>query len=60
MDKNVKLWEVYSGKCLQIFQGHTSWVNSIAFISDGKIIVSGSSDLLAFLASLSHNKIVRY
>ncbi|APA11430.1 hypothetical protein sscle_07g062000 [Sclerotinia sclerotiorum 1980 UF-70] len=33
-----------TGKSLQIFEGHSDWVNSVAFSPDKKVIVSGSDD----------------
>ena len=30
-DKTVRLWNVESGKCLKILEGHTGWVNDVAF-----------------------------
>ncbi len=36
-DKMVKLWDVSSGKLIRTLKGHTSWINSIAFSSDGTL-----------------------
>jgi WD40 repeat protein len=33
-----------SGELLQLFQGHTHYVNSIAFSGDGSILVSADHD----------------
>ena len=42
--KTVKLWEVSSGKQVKEFKGHSDYVYSVSFSSDGKFIVSGSKD----------------
>ena len=44
-DKNIKLWDVASGKNTATLKGHTdAGVFSVAFSPDGKRIVSGSWD----------------
>jgi WD40 repeat protein len=43
-DGTVRLWDISTGKCLRILQGHTHWVWSIAFSPDGRILASGSRD----------------
>lgn len=41
-DETVRLWDVASGRELRQLQGHKSWVNTVAFTSDGKLLASGS------------------
>jgi WD40 repeat protein len=59
-DKTVRLWDVSSGECLKILQGHTNWVRSVLFSpvclqhacgeraafpqGFGQTVVSGSQD----------------
>ncbi|BAZ19410.1 WD-40 repeat-containing protein (plasmid) [Kalymmatonema gypsitolerans NIES-4073] len=43
-DKTVRLWDVYSGECLKVLQGHTGPVPSVQFSPDGRIVVSSSLD----------------
>src|ERR687885_209116 len=43
-DDTLKLWEVATGHCLRIFEGHTSSVNSVYLSADSRIALSGSSD----------------
>ena len=45
-DHTVRLWEVETGTCIAVLEGHTNIAGAIAFGSDGKntIIVSGSRD----------------
>ncbi|KAK5202643.1 hypothetical protein LTR47_011571 [Exophiala xenobiotica] len=40
----VRLWDARTGKCLQTLEGHSSWVNSVAFSPDGQQLASGSRD----------------
>ncbi|GLE05942.1 hypothetical protein PINS_up015153 [Pythium insidiosum] len=41
-DKTVKIWELWSGKCLRTLRGHTGWVSSLD--SHGDVIASASWD----------------
>ncbi|MDE0681276.1 MAG: sigma-70 family RNA polymerase sigma factor [Candidatus Poribacteria bacterium] len=38
------LYDTHSGQVLDLLTTHTDWVNSVAFSSDGKTLVSGSKD----------------
>jgi WD40 repeat protein len=40
----LKLWDAQTGQQTLTLQGHTSFVRSVAFSSDGQRIVSGSED----------------
>lgn len=40
----VKLWQVATGKCVQVMKGHGSRIWSIVFSPDGQILASGSED----------------
>ncbi|ETO02042.1 WD-40 repeat protein, partial [Reticulomyxa filosa] len=49
-DKTVRLWDIRTGKQIQIFKGHTNYVYTVEYlpsengISDTNIICSGSLD----------------
>jgi WD40 repeat protein len=43
-DKSVRVWDVSTGKVQSVLEGHTDWVQSVAFSSDGTRIASGSRD----------------
>ncbi|MEM8719937.1 MAG: WD40 repeat domain-containing protein [Cyanobacteria bacterium P01_G01_bin.39] len=43
-DYTIKLWKVTDGSLISTLSGHNDSVNSIAFGTDGKILVSGSDD----------------
>ncbi len=42
--KEIQLIVVESGRCEQVLEGHTSWVTSVTFSSNGKLLASGSED----------------
>jgi WD40 repeat protein len=44
LDNTIKLWDVKTGKELQTLTGHSNWINSVAFSSDGSTLASGSLD----------------
>ena len=43
-DHQIKLWDGATGDCLQTLTGHTGWVYSLAFSTDGQRLASGSAD----------------
>ncbi len=43
-DRTVRVWEIVTGKCLQILQGHTNSVFSVVFNANGHTVASGSTD----------------
>ncbi len=43
-DKDVRLWDVQTGKVLRVLKGHTSFLNRVEFSPDGRRALSGSSD----------------
>jgi len=43
-DRTIKLWNIKSQSRLGELKGHTDWIQSIAFSSDGMRLVSGSED----------------
>ena len=43
-DKTVQIWNVETGSEEKILEGHSNWVNSVAFSHDGRRVVSGSDD----------------
>ncbi len=40
-DRNIKLWNTATGELIKILRGHTSQINSLAFSSDDRSIISG-------------------
>ncbi len=40
----VELWHSHTGELLRTLQGHSDWVNSVAFSPNGQLLASGSRD----------------
>jgi len=40
----IKEWDINSGKCIKVYKGHKSKVNSLQYSPDGKKFISGSND----------------
>ncbi len=43
-DCTARLWEVATGRCIQVLQGHGDWINAIAFHPSQRILATGSAD----------------
>jgi len=41
-DGTVRLWDTPTGVLQQTLEGHSGWVDSVAFSPDGKLVVSRS------------------
>jgi WD40 repeat protein len=53
-DNTVKLWSVESQKEVTRLRGHSHYVYSVAFSSDGKYLASGSYDKTVKLWSIEN------
>jgi WD40 repeat protein len=49
IDHTLRIWDVATGKCLRILEGHTDWVYSIALSADGQWLASAGSDCIVRL-----------
>ena len=54
--KDVRLWEVATGRELASFHGHTAILQAVAFHPDGRRIVSGGVDGMVKISDLSHSQ----
>ena len=43
-DKTVRLWDVETGRCLRVLEGHTDAVMSVAWSADRRLAFSGDAD----------------
>ena len=53
-DHDDVLWDAASGQRMRTLEGHTEFVNSVAFSPDGSKLASGSSDGTVVLWDVSH------
>jgi WD40 repeat protein len=58
-DKTVRLWEVESGRCLRVLEGHTGEVRSVAWGPDGKRALSGAEDKTVRLWEVESGRCLR-
>lgn len=52
-DATVRIWDVATGKCLQVLEGHLAGISTLAWSSDNKTIASGSDDKSIWLWNLA-------
>ena len=43
-DGTIKEWDIATGQCVFTYEGHSSWVRSVAYAPDGKSFISGALD----------------
>src|SRR5262249_61687111 len=58
-DNTVKIWEALTGRTLNTFRGHASWVRACAFSPDGRTVVSAGHDHFANLWNITDYEEVR-
>ena len=39
-----RVWDLKTGECKQVLEGHTDWVRSVGITPDGNTAISGSDD----------------
>lgn len=44
-DKTARIWDVQTGQCLQVLEGHTDEIFSCAFNYKGNIVITGMGDI---------------
>jgi len=58
-DDNIIIFDVITGSQAAVLSGHTDWVRSVIFSSDGKSIVSGSDDMTVKLWDVQTGGVVK-
>lgn len=44
-DKTARIWDVQTGQCLQVLEGHTDEIFSCAFNYKGNIVITGKEEI---------------
>ncbi|KAL2072168.1 hypothetical protein VTL71DRAFT_11511 [Oculimacula yallundae] len=52
-DKSLRIWDVTTGYCVKILQGHTGWVRAVCATHDGRFLLSTGEDITARLWDIS-------
>ncbi|MFB2935060.1 protein kinase [Aerosakkonemataceae cyanobacterium BLCC-F154] len=55
-DRNIKLWNLFTGKELRTLKDHAAFVTSVDFSKDGKTLASGSGDKTIKLWNVADGK----
>ena len=58
-DGTIRLWNASDGRHLRMLEGHTDWVRSVTFSTDGRTIASGSYDKTIRLWNASDGRHIR-
>jgi WD40 repeat protein len=56
---SARLWDVATGREIRRFQGHSEWINSVAFSPDGCFLLTGGGDSAAHLWETALGREVR-
>ncbi len=58
-DNFIKLWNMETGREIRTLKGHKSWVNSVVFSPNGKMLASGSRDCTVKLWNIETGQEIR-
>lgn len=58
-DHSLRLWDVQTGRCLRVFEGHTHFVMCCAFNATGSLLASGSFDETIMLWDVVTGRAIR-
>ncbi len=58
-DYTVRLWQVNTGECLNVFEGHAGRITSVCLSDDGRLALSGSVDGTAKLWDIESGQCLR-
>ncbi|ODH00372.1 hypothetical protein A4S05_33380 [Nostoc sp. KVJ20] len=59
-DQTLQLWDVITGECLSVLQGHTDRVLTLAYSPDAEILASGGNDCKIILWDIATGKALHH
>ena len=59
LDTTIRLWDVESAQLIRQFDGHRTWVGSLAFLPDGKTLASAANDQTVRLWDVESGRLLR-
>lgn len=58
-DRSVRLWNIATQQCLNVFRGHENWVRSVILHPSGKYVISAGDDRTIRVMDLKSNRCLR-
>ena len=58
-DRTLRIWDLETGECTRVLEGHTSWIEDMQVTPDGKWAVSGGDDSLLWIWDLERGECLK-
>ncbi len=54
-DNSLRLWNCYTGECLQILYGHQNWIRTVLYLPKSNKFISSGPDSLIKVWAINNN-----
>lgn len=58
-DRTLRVWDLETGECIRVLEGHTKWIEDMQVTPDGKWAVSGGEDTLLRIWDLERGECIK-